>query len=174
MRIRKIVALALALLVMGVAALAEDVVYAIADPTYVRTAPGIDGDRAANLRPDSVYQWGGRISVDKRGVAWFDVFYGNHYGWVSSLHADLYDRQTGRFWNYTNSPAPDDTQLFAKRDLDVYSDAGTNSYYVGTLYKGQSAIFTGFRKKDSKKNEWCQIRFYNQRGWVLAKYSDIY
>ncbi len=174
MRFRKIVALALALLVMGVAALAEDVVYAIADPTYVRDAPGISGERAANLRPDTAYEWGGHISVDDRGVAWFDVFYGNHYGWVSSLHADLCDRQTGQFWNYTNVPAPDDTSLFAKRDLDVYSDAGTNSYYVGTLYKGETAIFTGFRQKDSRGGEWCQIRFHNQRGWVLSRDAEIY
>ena len=171
---KKTVALILALLLIGAAALAEYAVYAIADPTYVRDAPGISGERMANIRPDALYEWGGHTSVDERGVAWFDIFYGNKYGWVSSLHADLYDRQTGRMQNYVNYPLPDDTTLFAKRDLDVYSDAGTSSYYIGTLYKGESAIFTGFRKKDSKGKEWCQIRFYGQRGWVTAKDAEIY
>ena len=171
---KKTVALVLALLLIGAAALADYAVYAIADPTYLRSGPGISGERLTNLRPDSAYEWGGNISVDERGVAWFDVFFGNKYGWVSSLHADLCDRQTGALQNYVNYPLPDDCTLFARRDLDVYSDAGTNSYYIGTLYKGESAIFTGFRKKDSKGREWCQIRFYSERGWVPSENAEIY
>lgn len=171
---KKTIALVLALLLIGAAALAEYAVYAIADPTYLRDAPGISGEKTANLRPDTDYEWGGHTSVDERGVAWFDVFYGSKYGWVSSLHADLCDLQTGALLNYVNYPLPDDCTLFAKRDLDVYSDAGTGSYYIGTLYKGESAIFTGFREKDSNGREWCQIRFCGERGWVLSADAEIY
>ena len=174
MRIRKTIALTLALLFVGVAALAETVVYTIADPVYVRSAPGIDGERKANLMPDSIYEWGGHTYEDDRGVAWFDIFYGNNYGWVSSLHVDLYDRQTGQFQYYQNYPTPDDTSVFAKKDLDVYTDAGTDAYFIGTLSKGSSAIFSGFRKKDSKGNEWLQIRFNWKRGWVRSKDAEIY
>ena len=174
MRNRRIIALVLSLLLVSVAALAEDAVYTIADPTYVRSAPGIDGERKANLRPDSIYEWGGHTSVDDRGVTWFDVFYGNNYGWVSSLHADLYDRMTGEFSYYVNYPAPDDTTVFAKRDMDVYSGPSTETYFNGTLSKGESAIFTGFREKDSKGNEWLQIRYNWKRGWVRSKYAEIY
>ena len=171
---KKTLALILALLCIGIAALAETAVYAIADPTYLRSAPGINGDRMVNLRPDAVYEWGGHTSIDERGVAWFDVFFGSKYGWVSSLHADLCDTQTGRLQFYTNYPTPKLTTLCATRDTDVYSDAGTSSYYVGTLYRNDTAIFTGFRKKDSKGREWCQIRFYGERGWVLSRDSEIF
>lgn len=40
--------------------------------------------------------------------------------------------------------------------------------------ESSSAIFSGFRKKDSKGNEWLQIRFNWKRGWVRSKDAEIY
>ena len=159
MKLQRTIALIMALLFFGTVAFAEYAIYTIAEPTWVRSTPQAKDDiHDANLKPDSIFEWGGHTSVDSRGVAWFDIFYGNNYGWVSSLHVDLYDRQTDEFYHYTNYPTPNMTSVFAKRDLDVYSSVDSDAYFIDTMTKGESAIFTGFRKKDSKGNEWLQRR----------------
>lgn len=174
MCIKKTAAMILVLLFIGIAAVAETAIYTIADPTLVYNTPSNSNNHVANLPPDSLYEWGGHTTIDVRGVAWFDVYYGNYYGWVSSLHVDLYDRATGQFQYYENYPTPKNISVFAKRDLDVYSGPGTNEYFLGTLSKGESAIFTGFREKDSRGNEWLQIRYNWRHGWVRSKYAEIY
>lgn len=164
-----------ALLCLGTAALSEIYVNTIADPTYVRSEPKIAKNIVSELSSHVTCEWGGHIVYDDRGVAFYDVFYGNYkYGWVSSLHADLWDSDTGFAYDLSDDDDAENTQLFITRDVTVHSDAGSGYAVVGRLARGTIASFTGYKKKDSSGNQWYQVKYQGINGWVPSSYAVIY
>ena len=171
---RKILVVALALLCLGSISLAEVYVNTVADPTYVRSEPKIAKNIVKELGANGTYEWGGHIVFDERGVAFFDLFYSNYkYGWVSSLHASLWDSDEGRAYDIIYDGAKD-TRVFITRDVVVRSDAGSRFAWVDELRSGSTAQFTGYKKKDSYGELWYQVKYNGINGWVPSGCAVIY
>jgi len=171
---KRIVAIALVLLFLGSAAMAEVVVLAIGDPTWVRSSPGLGDNIVDKLVTGSYYRWGGNISYDGRGVAWYDVYYSGHYGWISSLHGNLVDSETGDTHNDPTVSMGNGTSIRANAEVNVRSGPGTGYAIIGRMYAGETADYTGTSKRASNGGLWYQINYYNTTGWVSASYTSIY
>ena len=154
-------------------ALSEIYINTIADPTYVRSEPKIAKNIVKELSANETYEWGGHIVYDDRGVAFYDIFYGNKYGWVSSLHADLWDSDTRMAYALSYDDA-DNTHVFVTKDVSVRSDAGSKYEIIGQLERGTIASFTGYKKKDSSGNQWYQVKYQGISGWVQPSCAVIY
>lgn len=171
---KKILVLMMVLLLIGAVALADMVVLAIADPTWVRTSPNLGDNIVDKLVPNSIYQWGGNVSYDNRGIAWYDVYYSGGYGWISSLHGNLIDSETGITHNDTSVALGNGTSIRANSEVNVRSGAGTEYSIIGKLYAGQTVDYTGTSKKGSSGRLWYQVNYNNQLGWVSSAYASIY
>lgn len=173
---RKIFAtlLALALLAgcLSIPALADDsFVYAVADPTYVRTGPGLDYAIVDRLTTGVYYPWGGSVFTDNRGVDWYDVYYSGGYGWVSSLHGNLSDSYTGY---QPDTSYGNGTSIRATGDVNVRTGPGTGYDVVGVLYKGNTVPFTGHKQYDGNGRLWYQVTYYGTTGWISSAFAAIY
>ena len=141
-------------------------VHAVASPTYVRNGPGLNYTIVDSLPSGSYCEWGGNIFTDSRGVDWYDVYYFNGYGWVSSLHANLaaqgYDGDPlGKSWGGGTLIMPN-----GNHEVNVRSGPGTGYAKIGTMYPGQSFNYTGYTQ-----NGFYQIEYYGQTGWVSTKWT---
>lgn len=177
MHTKAIIAVTLSLLLLCSTAVAEiEVEYyvlATADPTWVRSSPGLGDNIVDKLTPDTLYEWGGNIEVDSRGVDWYDVFYGSgKYGWISGLHGNLVN-QFGQPYTDHSVSLGHGTSIRANADVNVRLGPGKGYTTLGTLYKGETADYTGTSERDSNGQLWYQINFYDNRGWVSAKYTSI-
>ena len=174
---KKIISLLLitAVLLASASALADSV-KAVADPTYVRTGPGLSYKTIDYLPGNTYYQWGGDVAYDDRGVAWYSLYYGINgaYGWVSSLHANLVSNAHYGNEDARNGAYLKDTSVYAVYDADVHTGPAGNYGTIGTLYSGQSADFTGFRQADSYGVTWYQIIYHGNSGWVSSQYTGIW
>ena len=174
MKLKKTVTLMLVMLCVGTVALAEITVQTVADPTYVRSAPEIAENIMGELKANRVFEWAGHIAVDERGVAWLDLLYSDYkYGWVSSLHTNLLDGDTGEMIEMPISVSSE-TLVIATERVNVFSDPAYNSSVMGSMQTGDYAKFTGFKKKDTKDNLWYQINYNNISGWVPADSVSIF
>ena len=152
---KKTLILILALTLLLCSTALADSVKAVANPTYVRTGPGLDYKIFDSLAPNTYHEWGGDVVYDNRGVAWYSVYYGPNgtFGWVSSLHANMVsswgdgDSRNGAYSNGTS--------VYATGDVNVRTGPGTDYGRLGTLYFGQSADFTGFKQNDSRCVKVC-------------------
>jgi len=160
-----------AVLLTSVSALADSV-KAVANPTYVRTGPGLDYKTIDYLPGNTYYEWGGQVAVDDRGVEWYSIYYANGIAWVSSLHANLVS-SSGEGYS-RNGAYLKDTSVYAVYDASVHTGPAGNYGTIGTLYSGQSADFTGFRQTDSCGVTWYQINYYGNSGWVSSLYTGIW
>lgn len=172
---KKTITLILVLVLILCSTALADSVKAVADPTYVRTGPGLDYKIVDSLAANTTHEWGGEVVYDNRGIAWYSIYYGPYgtYGWVSSLHANIvsnsgYGNEDARNGAYSNG-----TSVYATGDVTVRTGPGTNYGSLGTLYYGQSADFTGFKQDDSNGMTWYQINFYGDSGWVPARYAEV-
>ena len=123
---KKILIHALILVLVGSASMAEKWVLAVASPTWVRTSPNLGKNIVDKLTPGNYYTWGGNVSYDSRGIAWYDVNYSGGYGWISSLHGNLVDFDTGTSHNDTSYAYGNGTAIRANSDVNVRSGPGTN------------------------------------------------
>lgn len=171
---KRIAIMVLLICMVGSFALAETRVKAVASPTWVRTSPNLGQNIVDKLTPGNYYTWGGNVSYDSRGIAWYDVYYSGGYGWISSLHGNLVDSYTGETHNDTSIALGNGTSIRANADVNVRTGPGTNYMSIGTLYKGSTADYTGTSKKDSGGRLWYQINYYNNLGWVSSRYTSKY
>ena len=169
---KKTLALIVVLILTLCASALADSVKAVADPTYVRTGPGLDYKTVDYLPGNTYYQWGGDVVYDDRGVEWYSIYYQNGFGWVSSLHANLVSSSGVEYSR--NGAYSDDTSIYAACDVSVHTGPASNFGTIGTLYCGQSADFTGFKQTDSYGETWYQINFYGSSGWVPSRYTLVW
>lgn len=172
---KKTIVSVIALMLILCAAALADSVKAVADPTYVRTGPGLKYKIIDSIPGGTTCQWGGDVEVDSRGIEWYSVYYNarGDYGWVSSLHANIvsnagYGNEYARNGAYSNG-----TSVYATGDVNVRTGPGKNYATIGTMYSGQSADFTGFKQNDSRGVTWYQINYYGNSGWVSSRYAKI-
>lgn len=171
---KKIAILVLTLCLIGSFALAETRVKAVADPTWVRTSPNLGRNIVDKLSPGRYYTWGGNVSYDNRGIAWYDVYYSGKYGWISSLHGNLVDDETEEIYDDTSTARGNGTSIRASADVNVRTGPGTDYATIGKLYKGNTADYTGTSKRDGRGRLWYQINYYGELGWVSYRYTVIY
>ena len=174
---RRVIALVLALLCVATAATAEYeiqfYVLATADPTWVRSEPGLGDNIFDRLPPDMLYEWGGHIETDGRGVDWYDVCYdSDKYGWISGLHGNLVDQYGMPYVDHSVSLGGG-TSIRADSDVSVRSDAGEEYAIIGILFQGDTADYTGTSRKDGDGRTWYQINYFDNRGWVPASHTSI-
>jgi uncharacterized protein YraI len=79
-----ILILALALLLCSTAL--ADSVKAVANPTYVRTGPGLDYKSIGILHRGEDAPYLGKTSTDDRGVVWYKIRWNGRDAWVSSMY----------------------------------------------------------------------------------------
>ena len=170
---KKIAVLILVICLVGSFAIAETRVKAVASPTWVRTSPNLGQNIVDKLSPGNYYTWGGNVSYDDRGIAWYDVRYSGGYGWISSLHGNLVDTTTGETHHDTDVPRGNGTSIRANNNVNVRTGPDTNYQAIGTLYRGSTADYTGTSKRDGSERLWYQINYYNQLGWVSSRYTHI-
>ena len=171
---KRILTLVLTFILIGSMALAEVYVLATADPTYVRSAPEIAENIKGQLEANYLYEWGGHVSVDTRGVEWYDVYYSSgEYGWISGLHGNLYDNETGETFVDHSVTLGKGTSIQADADVNVRSGPGTEYSIIGSLLKGETMDYTGTSQKSSTGKLWYQINYNNQIGWVSSGYTHI-
>lgn len=171
---KKIAVIVLIICLIGSIALAESRVLAVGNPTWVRTSPNLGKNIVDKLTPGNYYTWGGNVSYDSRGIAWYDVYYSGGYGWISSLHGNLVDFDTGETHNDTTYALGNGTAIRANADVNVRSGPGIDYSIIGKLYRGNTADYTGTSKRDNGGRLWYQINYYNETGWVSSRYTSIY
>lgn len=176
MRIKRIIGLTLALLCFATVALADIYVKTVADPTYVRSKPKIARNIQKELSAGLALEWGGNVQLDDRGIAFFDVYYGNNkYGWVSSLHASLWISENDEYIELPVVIDPKNpTNVCIRQNLNVFDGPGTTYSIVGYLETGDYAKYTGFAKKDSGGHTWYQIKFGSFQGWIPASAASLF
>ena len=89
-RTMRVLALTLAMLVIGGLALAE--VRATGD-LWMRTGPGRNYDAVGDFKSGHVFEYLGETQMDERPVAWYKVSSNGKTGWVSSKYAELVDEE---------------------------------------------------------------------------------
>lgn len=146
-------------------------VLAVADPTWVRSAPEIAENIVDKLASGNTYEWGNHVFFDERDIAWYDVYYSGKYGWVSSLHANLIDDESGVSFNATDVVLGNMTAIVAT-DVTGVLDEPESGNLIGILFEGEGADYTGMKKEVNGKI-WYQVNYYNNSGWVSSDYAEI-
>jgi len=82
----RLLALALALMLLGAAALSE---VRTTGNVWLRSGPGLSYSQVTSFSEGKSLTYLGQSSVDERGVTWYKVSSGSHTGWVSSRYARL-------------------------------------------------------------------------------------
>ena len=161
-------------LLASVSALADSV-KAVANPTYVRTGPGLDYKIVDSLAPNTYHEWGGDVVYDNRGVAWYSVYYGPYgtFGWVSSLHANMVSNQHYGNEDARNGAYSNCTSVYATSDVNVRTGPGTGYDSIGIVNKGSYLTYKGVSQYGSDGYTWYNVDFHGQNGWVSAKYGSL-
>ena len=117
----KAVGVALALMLMGGATMAE--VRTTGD-VWLRTGPGLNYDKAVSIGTGKSMEFLGESSVDDRGVTWYKVSFSGNTGWVSSRYSELIGEEAeGAAATPTPSPTPSPAP-----------DAGRSAREAGSLF----------------------------------------
>ena len=116
---KRILALILALLCLGAAALAQQVV--ATGNVNLRDAPSLDGGIITAVPPGTRLDYLGDTSTDDRGVDWYRVKHGSGAAWISSRYSELLE---------DGEPAPvpltDDFTLEFSSDVELLNFYRTN------------------------------------------------
>ena len=118
-----ILALALALMLLGGAALADVLT---TGNVWMRSDPNREGDKITSI-PEGVYlEYLAETRYDERPVAWYLVTDGEHIGWVSSMYSELIGEES----------------IVVYDDDDGYDgyDDGDDGYDDGDDYDGGDAV----------------------------------
>ena len=179
-----IAALLCALLILSSAlpALALPVyVYAQGD-LNVRSAPNLNGKSLGTVYEGSTLDYAGSASVDDRGVRWYQVYYNDDTGWVSSRFASLgtasddpaYEDQ-GDDDDTDDSPLPKSTGTFitATGNVNVRSAPRLSGRAIGSLNSGDAVDYAGNTSVDDRGVRWYHIFYQNTTGWVSSLYCDM-
>lgn len=173
---KKLIAMALCLMLLtgSVAAFAENwfVDTTPVETEYVRTTgnvnirrgPGLGYESCGSVSSGTALEYAGEMYTDERGVTWFEVFYKNSTGWVSSKYARLDG------WVETT-----ETYVQATGGL-VSVRTGPATYYegIGTLQKGEKVLYLNEVKYDANGNAWYKVQYYDYfQGWVSSVYAKL-
>ena len=85
---KRILIIALALMLAAMPALAAGVVYTTAS-VNLREGPGLEYDKIAAMKPHTLLDYLGETSTDERGVDWYMVDYEGQACWISSRYSEL-------------------------------------------------------------------------------------
>ena len=152
-KMTKILALALALALLGAAALAE--VRTTAN-VWMRSEPNLRGEQITSFSENTKLEYLGATSIDERGVAWYKVKKGGNTGWVSSRYSELIGEESVVIEDHTGEAvdASAQTEAPAQTGEDLggwFSAEGTevSDYYLANLMEAATALgLNGFRKDE--------------------------
>ena len=99
--INKTLALVLALMLIGGAALAEVMTTA---NVWLRSGPGLNYDQVTSYKEGKSLTFLGETQMDERPVLWYKVTDGKNTGWISSVYSEL-KNETLPEPNPTEAPA---------------------------------------------------------------------
>ena len=135
-KMAKILALALALALLGAAALAE--VRTTAN-VWMRSEPNLRGEQITSFSENTKLEYLGATSIDERGVAWYKVKKGGNTGWVSSRYSELIGEDLGGWFSAEGTEVSD--------------------YYLANLMEAATALgLNGFRKDEHSE---VPYQYYN-------------
>ena len=78
-------------LLASISALADSgIIVATSGDTHIRTGPGLDYTSIGVLHRGQALYYTGFLSIDWRGVAWYEVYLDYGTAWVSSRYTTLY------------------------------------------------------------------------------------
>lgn len=163
--------LAVAALMLGVFAgnaLAAGYVKATGARVNVRSGPGEEyTDKWTMVKGEQV-TYLGQSSVDSRGVTWYKVqYYSYGSGWVSSRYATLVGG---------SSSSGSSSAGYVKAvngNVNVRSTPNLNGADIGTLERGETALYLGQSSVDDRGVTWYQVSFNGKVGWASSRYSEL-
>ena len=159
MKGRKLLAALMVLALLTGTALAGGYVEGVGGDSNVRTGPGLSYKSIGTLYEGETLEYLGDISYDSRGVAWYEVAYGNRTGWVSSRYTALYDGY--------------DIAVEATARVYVRTGPGLGYAEMGALVKGDRLDYLGSTSYDSRGVAWYEVAYGNRTGWVSSRYSEL-
>lgn len=156
---------------------------ALADSVYfdgnsnVRTGPGLDYPSIGSVQEGDVLMSSGETRYDSRGVAWYEVDYGNGTGWVSSKYTSLITLNPNRYDDlddYYTYDSPDGA-IIATGDCNIRTAPDINAPSIGVLSKGGILPLAGGDVRyDSRGVAWYNVDYNGTSAWVSSTYASLY
>lgn len=158
----------------------------------VRTGPGLDYSSKGSVNRGSYLTFLNDTSYDNRGVAWYKVSFGSGSGWVSSKYSYITDNGgfasygaggtggSGYSGGYMGEYDDYDGGLYSRDVHAVYGDTtvrsgpGLNYSKVGTMVKGDGAVYMDHYAIDNRGVKWYYIHWCGMDAWVSSRYTEIW
>lgn len=148
----------IALLCAFTGALAADVVFT--GDTHVRYGPGLDYDSKGIARKGTRLEYNEDWEYDDRGVTWYQVAFGNSYGWVSEKYSYI-DSSSGGW-------------VYVKSESNVRTAPNLNASKLGSVRTGGELEYAGETAYDSRGVAWYRVYWGNEMGWISSRYTELY
>lgn len=166
----RMIALALALLLLGAAALAE---VRTTGNVWLRAEPNREGEQITSFPENTVLEYLGETVYDERPVAWYKVTKNGFTGWISSMYAELIGEQS-IVVSPAATAAPEAPATGASWFLGGASAADgsveLSGYYRAGLMAAATALsLTNFRNEDNSE---VPYQYYND-AVTIAGYGDV-
>ena len=169
--ISRIVALALAIMLLGAAALCE---VRTTGNVWLRANPDKESEQVTSYPENTSLEYLGETSVDDRGVAWYKVKKGEYTGWVSSRYSELIGEES----NVVETQPTADAQPAAETGSSWFTDGAADAengvevagYYRVQLMAAATALsLTNFRSEDNSE---VPYQYYND-ALTIAGNTDV-
>lgn len=152
--------LVLAMLLACAAAIAEGAyVESVKGDTFLRAGAALGKKIIDVLHEGETAEYLDQKATDDRGVIWYKVSLNGKSGWVSEKYTKLHTEP-----KYVKASGG---------DSNVRSTPSLNGKSLGTLHKGESALYLGQTSTDERGVDWYKISFKDKAGWVSSKYTVL-
>lgn len=129
----------------------------------VRKGPGTKHAIVTTMYADDVAIYLGNTSYDERGVAWYQVSFGNETGWASSMYSVLENAGMGGYrW-----------VRIVDGKCNVRKGPGLSFKTMGTAYEDDALFYLGNMIYDDRGVAWYNVIYDNTTGWVSSMYAEV-
>lgn len=139
----------------------------------VRTGAGKNYDSLGTLAKGEQVLYLDTYCYDSRGVMWYKVqYYSMGTGWVSSVYSELVFGNDDGIADTTTNVVGSYVKATAGKS-NLRSGPGLTYDDLGTIQKGEVAIYLGSYSVDERDVVWYYVRYDGQTGWVSSRYTEL-
>ena len=145
-------------------ALAAEVSVHITGNCNVRSGPSLNNSILGTVSEGTTLKGSGTVRRDNRGVAWYEVIYRGHNGWVSSKYA------------YTTGGSGSKTTKYVIGDSgksNVHTGPGLDYKTIGVLRVDDAAKYLNETSVDDRGVVWYKISWKGEKAWVSSRYTRL-
>jgi len=143
----------------------------------LRSGPGVGYTDVGTLVEGEKVLYLNTYTYDANNVKWYKIQnYSMGEAWVSSIYAELVYA--------TSAGVPNSAQTGGTAYGSIVRGTGGNSnfrsgpglYYedLGTVHRGDEALFLGRTSTDERGVMWYYVQFEGKTGWVSSRYTTLY